>query len=366
MLKYSKKSMVNKLSVAIRTDSSAKIGSGHVMRCLTLADQLRACGADAFFICCDLPGNLSNLIQKRGYNVFQFQLATADNELSWQYDAEQTIHILSMQGNRPTWLVVDHYDLDIKWESQLKNYVTNVLVIDDLANRSHDCDVLLDQTFGQESDRYIKLIPSHCLGLYGTRYALLRPEFEQVRHSCGLRSIQSEQSVVHVFFGGVDPNNFTSKFGHLLLKEFGNLKLRVLVGAGFRGVQQLIQLKEVFGDRISWDQAVENVALHMANCTVAFGAPGTATWERACLGMPSAYLSVDSHQTGILELLSSKGFCSYLGSADQITYNELVSRFGSFLDNKPQLLRMRETCLANVDGKGTKRVVEIMKSLNRG
>lgn len=349
--------MASKPVVAVRADSSHQIGSGHVTRCLTLADELRQRGKDVFFICCELPGNISTLIENRGYGVLRFEPAPTGQMAAWEYDAQQTGFILTKQSWWPVWLIVDHYALDHKWESKIRSWVSKIMVIDDLANRPHDCDLLLDQTFGQDRERYEGLISERCQALCGTSYTLLRPEFAQIRNSGSQYDRLDEKPVIHVFFGRMDHANYTARFARLLLTEFRRVKIKILVGSGYQGTGELRELSKDFGGRIRWDQEVTNVAAHMAECTLAFGAPGMATWERACLGLPAAYLAVAENQAVILESLSKKGFCYYLGSAESISDQELVYRFGEFLDNMRQLRSIREVCLANVDGKGTERVV---------
>ena len=143
------------MNILIRVDSSNAIGSGHVMRCLTLADALREKGCTCQFVCRNHPGNLSDLIREKGYTVsllklleFQFEAYpqhAAWVGADWQTDARQTAALISTQEPLPDWLVVDHYGLDARWETSLRPAVGRIFVIDDLADRPHDCDCLLDQ-----------------------------------------------------------------------------------------------------------------------------------------------------------------------------------------------------------------------------
>ena len=133
------------MKILIRTDASVEIGSGHLMRCLTLADQLSDEGAEVAFICRDLPGGMFDYLRSRDYRFAKLPVAEAD-KVSQQADATETIEAArQLFPGGVDWLVVDHYRLDAVWERLLRPYMKRLIVIDDLANRSHDCDLLLDQ-----------------------------------------------------------------------------------------------------------------------------------------------------------------------------------------------------------------------------
>ena len=136
------------MNIVFRTDASINIGTGHVMRCLTLADELRQKGTDINFICREEPGNLISYIENRGYKVHQLP-----GEIDIETDRRLTKEILSKYETKPDGLIIDHYDIDISWEYPLRKYAKRLMVIDDLANREHDCDLLLDQNYSQNEGR---------------------------------------------------------------------------------------------------------------------------------------------------------------------------------------------------------------------
>lgn len=193
------------MKVAFRADASVGIGSGHVMRCLTLAGELKEAGAQIIFICRECEGNLCDLIEKQGIPV-----ARISGELqSWEADAFQSLEALKKYG-KADWLVVDHYSLDHRWEAGIRNAAEKIMVIDDLADRIHDNDLLLDQNLYEDlENRYNGLAPPHCIKLLGPRYALLRPEFRKARAS--LRKRDGIIRRILVSFGGSDPSNETAK-----------------------------------------------------------------------------------------------------------------------------------------------------------
>src|SRR5690625_1048344 len=129
------------MNVVIRTDASIKIGSGHVMRCLTLARQLKRHNMNVTFICRDVEGNYIDFLRRE-----RMEVATLSNSSDLKSDAFETIYNVKHVGDIHL-LIVDHYELDEKWETMLRPYVNHIMVIDDLANRRHNCDVLLDQNY---------------------------------------------------------------------------------------------------------------------------------------------------------------------------------------------------------------------------
>jgi UDP-2,4-diacetamido-2,4,6-trideoxy-beta-L-altropyranose hydrolase len=176
------------MNIFFRVDASSKIGSGHVMRCLNLANQLKKKGANCKFICRNLKDNLIEKIKKNNYeitalpapkqynkNLFSYKINSAYFNylgVNWKDDAQQTINALKKE--KIDWLIVDHYGIDRRWEKKLKSYVKKIMVIDDLSNRYHDCELLLNQNLIDNcSLRYQKLLPKYCTFLIGPKYALL-------------------------------------------------------------------------------------------------------------------------------------------------------------------------------------------------
>ncbi|MGI9204996.1 MAG: UDP-2,4-diacetamido-2,4,6-trideoxy-beta-L-altropyranose hydrolase, partial [Woeseiaceae bacterium] len=185
------------MNVVFRTDASFAIGAGHLFRCMALAEELVRRGATVLFVCRTLEGHLGDEVRRRGLAV-EMLPAQASNpgsdanvdsgdhnlslEVNWQKDAQETRDVVAALGKKPEWLIVDHYGLDSRWEEQLYGVALRIMVIDDLANRDHNCDLLLDQNLYTDADsRYIDRLPSHCRQLLGPRFTLLRSEFKKRR-----------------------------------------------------------------------------------------------------------------------------------------------------------------------------------------
>ncbi len=166
------------MNIFIRTDASINVGTGHVMRCLTLADELRQKATDIRFICREGPGNLISYIGNRGYKIHQLP-----GEIDIETDRKLTKEILSKYETKLDWLIIDRYDIDISWEHPLGKYAKKFMVIDDLANREHDCDLLLDQNYNKNENRYNGFVPEDCIQLLGPEYAILHPQFQKAREN---------------------------------------------------------------------------------------------------------------------------------------------------------------------------------------
>src|SRR3990172_245647 len=269
------------MKVVIRADASSRVGSGHVMRCKTLAEELRRRGAEVQFVCRDDPGHLIALLTREGYRVAVLPAADAAESA----DADATTSVLG--GFAPDWLVVDHYGLGEEWESRLRAHVSRIFVIDDLANRPHACDALLDPNwFGATTPhRYDNLVPRSCRRLLGPRYALLHPLFAQLRRILPPRDGLIRR--VLVFFGAVDSwNQTTAVLEALRAPAFAGLAVDVVVGhANVHGAAIEAMVRDLAGGALH--RKLPTLAGVMARADVMAGAGGATTWERCCLGLPA-------------------------------------------------------------------------------
>ena len=352
------------MHVVIRTDASILIGSGHVMRCLTLASRLRKHGHKVSFICRDHTGNLIAQIARAGFDFVVLPALTeavandnSDDYSAWLgvdqvTDADQTRAAINSQ---PDWLIVDHYGIDRQWEQKLRSATGKILVIDDLANRSHDCDLLLDQNYSTTPDRrYAELVPSGCTRLIGPTYALLRPEFAEVRETLDTGS-RGER--INVFFGGVDATGETIKFLDALTDGgFEECRFDVVVGGKNQRRNRILKLASHHGS-VSIHENVENMAELFGRATIALGAGGTTVWERCCLGLPSVLVSVAENQVTISKEVEAAGAAIYLGKAQEVSGTDMAQTVADLLQDTARLERMRTVALGLTDGSGCERVV---------
>ena len=347
-----------------RVDASSAIGGGHLSRCLALASRLAQSGVSIHFLSSPLDQDYQRQITSRGYELITVAPgghAPEPRSAGWlAADAQFCANALAAsprQGRRI--LVVDHYSLDRRWQLALRSCLDTIVVIDDLADRPHDCDVLVDQAYGGDASRYEGLVPDRCIGLFGTRYALLRPEFAEWREK-RIRSMRNwgRPRVIHVFFGTEDARANTLRFTRLLLRIDPALEIRVAVSARYPDPASLDELHRASDGRMTWEAVGPKMAEHMAGCDAALGAPGQATWERACLGLPALYVAVSDNQVAILERLREAGLCAYLDVDRNLSDEAFQHGCMSFLSGVEALEAMSARALSAVDGMGSERVAD--------
>ncbi len=355
------------MKIVFRVDASSQIGSGHVMRCLTLGEGFRERGAEILFVCRELEGHLCTLIRERGFDVHPLPVPGAmQNDLNWcvhapwlevpwSQDAEETVTTLQFFGHID-WLVVDHYSLDSNWERLFQGIVTNIMVIDDLADRPHDCDLLLDQNFyAQMEKRYSEYLPAYCEQLLGPRFALLRSEFSDSSHL--LRERDGSVRKILVFYGGVDASNETAKALEAIqgLKLVG-LHVDVVVGQSNpnRGSIETICSQMA---NVTFHCQVTNMSSLMAEADLALGSGGSVTWERFCLGLPAIVTTVAANQEALTADCAEVGALFWLGRAAETTSEDIANALRLFLGAPHALKSYGHRCIEYVDGRGVQRVV---------
>ncbi len=354
------------MDVFFRTDASLTIGHGHVMRCLTLAGALRMHGLQSTFVCKQHAGHLCELIEKRGFAVVRLPIAETVSSVlktshaSWLgsslvEDAELTRLAIERTGARPQWLVVDHYALDRHWETLLRPVVDQLMAVDDLADRSHDCDVLLDQNFFLNlQQRYVDKAPPECTMLLGPKYALLQPVYAELHARAEPKSAVRR---IFMFFGGADAENLTGRAISAFRKlERPDIRLDVVMTNGSANYDAI--QKQVFGhSNICLHGSLPSLGPVMATADLAIGAGGATVWERLCLGLPSVVISLAENQKPVCRDLASAGLIRYLGFQDQVDEGLIRGALSDIIDSKA-ISEWSRLCYAVCDGGGASRVAE--------
>jgi len=344
------------MNIFIRTDASINIGTGHVMRCLTLADELRQNGADINFICREGPGNLISHIENRWYKVHRLP-----GEIDIETDRKLTNKILLNYENNPDWLIIDHYEIDISWEHPLRKYAKRLMVIDDLASRKHDCDLLLDQNYGNNEGRYNGLVPENCIQLLGPEYALLRPQFQMARGN--LKKRDSGINRILVFMGGADSKNVTSKALraiHMLGRS--DIVVDVVIG-NLNPYHDEIKILTSKIPNTSCHYNVENMAELILAADLCIGAGGTTTWERCCVGLPAITIILAENQKNISEGLDKDGALINLGWHQNVTENNIKEVIKGLIEDPQRMASMSDKSRQLVDGEGVGRVIDTINSI---
>jgi len=360
------------MKIAFRVDASLQIGTGHVMRCLTLADELAAQGAECLFICRDHQGNLIQLIRNKGYHTHSLPvlpsvgasllaIKAASDGVSPAHshwlgatqveDAAACTEILAEVNY--DWLIVDHYALDSRWEAALKQHYRKLMVIDDLADRPHLCEVLLDQTFGRDAGDYQSWVPAGSTLLCGSRYALLRPEFARLRSYSLQRRANPQLRQLLITMGGVDKDNATGQVLDVLnacaLPD--DCHITVVMGETSPWLNHVRQQAE----QMPWPTevlvGVSNMGQLMGDSDLAIGAAGATSWERCCLGLPTIMLVLADNQRNVAQGLERAGAVEVLKHPLEIL--DCLPALLSGLVSSPSLLKeMCEAAARIVDGRG--------------
>lgn len=355
------------INVAFRVDASHDIGIGHVMRCLTLANRLKKSAANIRFICRHLPESLHALISSEGHElalldhsgeVVQLDKLVHSHLLgtSQKQDAFDTLKVLS--GQTWDWLVIDHYAIDEIFELELRKVVKKIFVIDDIADRPHDCDVLLDQNlYPNMESRYADKLSKHCKVLLGPKYALLRDEFHQLREQAKPRVGPVRR--ILVFFGGIDPENFTKRAIEAIKNVSGNnLLVDVIVGAEhpYRlEVEESCKLQNY-----NLYVQTKHMADLMSKADLAIGAGGSASWERCCLGLVTISVAFADNQYDIANSLDKFGACIFIGDQNSAAQQKIEGSLKLFINDSAKLLLASKKAFSLVDGCGAQRVSEVL------
>lgn len=334
------------MNVFIRVDASINIGTGHVMRCLTLANQLRKRNAEVSFICRSMRGDLVSFIQKSGFSAISLPYIEGSEYFewiwgNWEQDAEDTQNVLRQFNDQVDFLIVDHYGIDEKWERTMELYTKRILVIDDLANRKHYCNLLLDQNYYFNlEERYRALVPPVCKLMLGPSYALLRDEFKKALKNKKNRT--GEIKNILVFFGGTDPTNETHKtleaISALTRQDFC---VNVIVGASNPSKKQIEKYCLQY-DNYFFHSQVSNIAEMINEADVVIGAGGTTTWERCYLGVPSITIVIADNQLEVTKAVSEFGATINLGVSHRVKANDIKLKLEELLESPSVVQKMAE------------------------
>lgn len=352
------------MRIAFRTDVSNAIGSGHMARCLTLADALAASGHHCHFVTRDGPGFTPEIVTGRGHGIsvlppIEVNFTGDLTHSGWlgipqTRDADDTVAVL---GGGWDWIVVDHYALDHRWQSAVRDSGRRILAIDDLADRSHDCDLLLDQNPQSASARYSGLLPSACTQLLGPRFALLRPEFACLKSTAP----SSREGPLLVYFGGVDNAGATLlALEGIELAGLSDRGVVVVAGALNPHLPSIRAWVAAHPGSILFEGSTSLAEL-IASSRGGIGAAGATALERCCLALPTVVMTIAANQRPGAAALAALPAAIWLGDADRCDASSVAAALTT-MENAPGLAdSLARNGAALVDGEGTKRVVRAME-----
>jgi len=348
------------MRVVIRADASVWIGSGHIMRCLVLADALKSLGHEVIFACLPLEGNLFSIIEQRGFPISQLSLP--ENPIAIQHDADYSAWLQRPQEqdaadfisniNHADLVVTDHYAIDHVWQDKVREALQCKLVALDDLRRSHSADLVIDQTLGRKSNDY----PTCERVLAGTSYALLSPQFVKYRNRAFCRKTSDNIPRILISMGGVDLPNATSQVINAVVGTY-RANFTVLLSPRSPHYQQVKTMCEQIPNVTHLDFS-NNMAELMLDHDCAIGAPGTTSWERACLGLPSIVIPLAENQRETSIQLEAAG-AALVVQLNEID-SELVDKLTLITTSWPQYV---DANLRICDGLGANRVVSEMVNL---
>ncbi|MCH9769451.1 MAG: UDP-2,4-diacetamido-2,4,6-trideoxy-beta-L-altropyranose hydrolase [Gammaproteobacteria bacterium] len=361
------------MKVVIRVDSSFDIGSGHVMRCLTLAEALKARGDKVIFISRLLCGNMVELIKQKGFEVITLPLCVDKCEQIKHKDSiyEQWLgegHDIEVNQVKTKLqkienidvLIVDHYSLDIRWQNQIKHYVNKLVVIDDLANRKHNCEILIDHNYYKNSkNRYNGLVSQGCKVLCGAEYALLSPGVISARRrrASNYQLPQREAFSCLVFMGGVDAGRYSGRITDILAGLSSILSIILVVGMNNKESKYLIKKFDA-SEKVVVEVSPKNYYELLARIDFVVGAGGVSVLERLCIGVPSFVYKIADNQGDICASIDDSDAGVYLG--DLRTESDLgksINKINLSLNSKV-LDKMSKYGKIYVDEYGVERVIK--------
>ena len=336
--------------VLLRADASSTIGTGHVIRCQTLAVELVLRGWAATLASRDLPPGLARSVRASGIALV---------ELPVDGTSEDEPKAIARNVSRPMDLVVvDHYDLGADWERAAAPWADRAMAIDDLADRFQDVDIVLNQNLGASASRYLGLVPSPTRILSGPSFALIRPEFAAARARGRLREGRLDR--ILVFMSGIDRDDVTGRAARAAAAL--GVRVDVVVGADYPSQAALR----------AWARARPGVDLHvdtpdmaglMERADLAIGAAGSASWERCTLGLPTVLVTLADNQAETARLLAEAGAAVDLGWHASVTAGDLEDALNELANDRERLVAMSEAAARITDGRGTIRVADELERL---
>ena len=331
--------------IVFRADADPAIGGGHVMRCLTLAQEMQQRGADVVFVCKEGTAGTAPALARFGITC----LPTDRN------DWNDAISGGEFGGKRVRLVVVDSYRLGEEFERSLRSHSCPVMVIDDAPNRRHDCDLLVDMTLNRVAADYAAMVPAHARALAGSSYALLRRAFGELRdQSLARRRASSTLDSVFISLGLTDIGGQTAAIARSLANDERLARIVVVTGPAASAFHEIRRLQDEAPQiRVYVDPP--DIAELMAGADIAIGTPGTSSWERCCLGLPSVLRVVAQNQVDNARALEHAGAARVLPlDADAAASLPVIVQE---LRKSPDVLRQMSRQAADIcDGEGAFRV----------
>lgn len=363
------------MNVLIRVDAGAR-GMGHLSRCLVLADALRERGAACFFVCQSDIADHKKQILTQGFRVIEISIIppiicqsrySDDPRFHLEYeekDAAATLEVVKALNVNINLVIVDHYSLGRRWEELVRKKCKKLLVIDDLANRSHTCDILVDQNFiDNYESRYDHLVSPSTVKLLGIEYLLLHADIR--KKSVVSRVQKSKVKRILVFYGGSDPTNETDKF-LCAFEQYASSGLVADVVVGSMNVDRHDLVEKCrLNKNVRFYVDIDYMHQLMVEADVAFGGGGVNMWERCFLGLPSFVTIIADNQANSVEAAASEGAVVNLGLASTVSSEVYANALEKILAANFLLqdINLSAKQMTSIVGKGASKIIDQLDTL---
>ena len=359
------------MNIVVRADASTNIGAGHIMRCLTLVHSLKSVSSEKkiqiTFICHKLPEYLKQKILNESFELIELKRECDNEPWTQENDSAQCINILSSLPTTDL-LIQDHYRLNAPWQELISPFIQKLLVIDDLANRKHKTDYLLDQAFGRLPEDYTPWVDQTCQLLTGHSFILLRSEFSKlISTAFNKRNNTDTIENILISLGGMDVNNISEKAIKSVInlqnpamqteqqKQKKQYKLNLVMSSAATHLDKIKKLIKPHS-WISLHIDTNEMAKLMLDADIAIGASGTSAWERCSLGLPTLSIVLADNQSLVSANLAKQGAIINLGLGEEITVEGITTELIALINDKNKYHLMSEKCFKCCDGEGTYRV----------
>lgn len=328
-----------------RCEASSTIGTGHVIRCLTLADTLAKAGWNCVFASSDETTRTVPAILTAQY----------ERILPEQITAQAALDLL----------VIDGYQFDVAYEAFLRAHVKKILVIDDMTDRQHDCDLFMDQTHGREAQDYKSLVPSSCIILTGAQYALLRPQFAQARDAAlaARKARAGKVERILILISGSDHDGVTLKALEAVTQLKTMSAIDVIIRRGAAIYAQADKIRAAHADKIRFLENVADMATLMTQADLCIGAGGTASWERCCLGLPTIIIEIAENQKQIAANIAASGAALNLGWHKDLSAKAIAKNINDLISDPAAMTDMSAKSAKICDGLGASRMLKAIDGI---
>jgi UDP-2,4-diacetamido-2,4,6-trideoxy-beta-L-altropyranose hydrolase len=353
--------ITNNMNIAFRVDSSSKIGTGHVIRCMTLATQLKNLAFNVYFICKPMMGDIVNSIKSKGYDVILLNSADRDDESddfsvnSCNSDSQQVIDLCSLLSL--DLIILDHYFLNYSWEKAVKDH-SKLMCISDFPAGPRACDILLDSSLSRDHAEYRLDVSSDCLLMTGSDYVMVRPEFALSR---SLGAVSKQVSKILVTMGGADPQDYTSRIIKIISQyeayDLSNIQFDIVLGRSYQFTPLVLNLISTSKFNYVIHEYIDDMAGLMKDMDVIIAAAGTTLWECFSLGIPTIAVQIADNQQYNVDSCSRAGAIIPINQ-DCDLESSLIAALGDVLGTNNIRHSLRDNGLNICDGQGAKRVAE--------